>query len=230
MQKPDQRYQNSKAAKLEYVDNILIAKECKACGKMKPVLAYRKVAGEKLSKTGLATYCQECERARKKAKRKEAGMKDQWIPATRQNNDGDLLEKECRSCGLLLPIDQFHAQKLGRWGKRSSCRKCNASKTYMAKYGIDTETKERAYKEQSGRCQICKKQKEFDELYIDHDHTAKRENCFRGLLCNDCNWAYGALGDGNDDTVNNIKGVLFYYSRTKNIPYNHVLELLRDVS
>lgn len=230
MQKPEQKYQNSKAAKLEYVNDVLIAKECKACKKMNPISAYRKTSGEKTSKTGLYTHCRECERKIKKLKRREAGSKEQWIPKTKRNHDGELLEKECRSCEIPLPLDQFYVQKLGRGGRRSICKKCDASQTYKVKYGIDILHKEHVYKEQNGCCGICKKQKNIDKLYIDHDHTSNRETCFRGLLCNDCNWAYGALGDGNNETLNNIKGMLIYYSRTKNIPYNIVLDLLHNIS
>ena len=33
-------------------------------------------------------------------------------------------EKECTKCGLMLPLDAYNNQALGKYGKRSYCREC----------------------------------------------------------------------------------------------------------
>jgi len=229
--KPIEKYRNQVAALLLYDEfNTLTHKECKHCKELKPVLAFRTIKNPKASKTGLVTYCQECDKVIKTKKRRLQGKKEKWKPNFICDLDGNLKEKECSKCHMLLPASSFRGQPLGRWGKSGGCKRCDASDTYMRKYGIDIYEKERVYKEQNGCCKICQNQKLFDDLFIDHDHTVGRENCFRGLLCQECNLAYGALGDGNENTVRILKGMLLYYCRTKNIPFNDVLNVLVEKS
>jgi len=228
--KPIEKYRNQIAAQLIYNNfGVLILKECKQCKQLKEVSSFDTVRNCKISKTGLISYCQECNIIKKREKRRNQGIKELWKPNFVCDAEGNLIDKECSQCHMLYPISSFRNQSLGRWGKSGACKRCEASKTYMRKYGIDIHEKERVYKEQKGLCNICQKQKTFDDLFIDHDHTTGREKCFRGLLCQECNLAYGALGDGNENTIKALKGMLLYYCRTKNILFSEILNFLKDV-
>src|ERR1035437_10621925 len=67
-------------------------------------------------------------------------------------------------------------------------------------YGIDIEQYEQMLRNQNGVCAICKqletavhnKSKQTVELCVDHCHKTGK---VRGLLCNHCNRAVGALKD-----------------------------------
>lgn len=60
----------------------------------------------------------------------------------------------------------------------------------MRSYGITSEIYDKMFKDQEGRCLICKKhQIEFKRLFaVDHSHKTKK---VRGLLCGLCNVALG---------------------------------------
>jgi len=226
--KPIEKYRNLSASQLQYDEfGILTYKECKYCKELKSVSEFRLVKNSKASKTGLVTYCKKCEKVKKTESRRKEGRKEQWTPRYVCEPDGSLKEKECSECHMLLLASSFNTQSMGRWGKRSKCKRCEASQSYMEKYGIDMIGKERAYKEQDGKCLICAKKKLFDELFIDHYHSVKKgEFSFRGLLCNECNWAYGVLGDGNENTLQTLKGILLYYCRTKSLSFATVLSFI----
>lgn len=59
------------------------------------------------------------------------------------------------------------------------------------RYGITLADKERMHVEQSGRCGICQRD-DIWRLVVDHCHETGK---VRGLLCDRCNQAIGALGD-----------------------------------
>lgn len=58
------------------------------------------------------------------------------------------------------------------------------------KYGMSVEAFEAMRGEQNGLCKICSRINDGKRLFIDHDHDTGR---VRGLLCNPCNMAIGAL-------------------------------------
>jgi hypothetical protein len=64
---------------------------------------------------------------------------------------------------------------------------------YRTRYGITIEDYDRMFKEQNGRCAICKTDKPIREhFHIDHCHETKK---VRGLLCIRCNSGLGSFKD-----------------------------------
>ena len=196
-------------------EGILTHKECTVCSKLLEAEAFKLTTGRKQSKTNLRSSCRSCEHIARMTKRRHDGIPSRVLPTFKLDADGNLVEKECTKCLKLRKADDYCIQKGGRWNKRSSCRFCEANRSTMANYGINTEAKLAAYKEQGGCCDICKSQKTIKALYIDHDHSVPRGGGFRGLLCRTCNFAYGVLGDGNDKTPDILRGMLDYYMKTK---------------
>ena len=110
------------------------------------------------------------------------------------------------------PLTNFHLQKEGKFGRRSTCRVCHnkyqreyeASRGYewrRAKalrlaYGITLEDYEEILKVQEGKCAICgsgeSQHPATELLVIDHCHETGK---VRGLLCNSCNRGIGFFVD-----------------------------------
>ena len=132
--------------------------------------------------------------------------------------------KLCNSCGLTLPVTQFHNQSDKKDGKRSQCKlcvnkknldryhSCDATKRshHMASrkhslrknYGITPEDYDHMLSEQNGKCAICDSDKPWGFVV-----KPKRSNEFfcvdhchttgkvRGLLCQPCNKGLGSFSD-----------------------------------
>lgn len=60
----------------------------------------------------------------------------------------------------------------------------------LRRYGITLEQYEQILCAQNGECRICRKSKE--KMCLDHCHVTGK---IRGILCNECNIAIGALKD-----------------------------------
>jgi hypothetical protein len=56
-------------------------------------------------------------------------------------------------------------------------------------YGLTWEEFQRWHELQGNRCAICEAE---TKLFVDHDHTT---GLVRGLLCSNCNFGVGSLGD-----------------------------------
>jgi len=66
---------------------------------------------------------------------------------------------------------------------------------YKMTYGITVEDYNTMFKEQEGKCLICKGTDSFSRskhLHVDHCHKTGK---VRGLLCNKCNQGIGAFND-----------------------------------
>jgi hypothetical protein len=66
----------------------------------------------------------------------------------------------------------------------------------LAKYGLTIAEYDALLADQHGTCAICAGTPRY--FVIDHDHETNR---VRGLLCNRCNLAIGALGDTHESLV-----------------------------
>ncbi len=60
----------------------------------------------------------------------------------------------------------------------------------LKRYGLTIEQYEDMRKKQDNVCALCKKSPKYRRLCVDHDHRTK---VVRGLLCDGCNWAVGAV-------------------------------------
>lgn len=211
---------NKKAAKLVYAANgVLELKECKHCTQMLPPTSFRTSTSPKHSKVGLVTYCIECERVRKANFRRTKGMLPAFVPRVQHNESGTVTHKECSNCHELKTLTDYTKQKRGRYGLRAICTQCSSSQECLRTHGLSKEFKLSEYEKQEGKCKICKTPYSIEDLYIDHNHAKQKgeSGYFRALLCNNCNWAYGAVGDGSDNTPNMLFAMLGYYLETTRV-------------
>lgn len=123
----------------------------------------------------------------------------------------ELTEKLCRRCGDLKPADDFNKDKAKPDGLAAYCRECwkelkrtkyrYPDKTHLYyvryRYKVTPEEYDRLFKEQGGRCAICKRMAENTNgkgkrLHVDHCHDSKR---IRALLCSSCNAVIGYARD-----------------------------------
>lgn len=84
-------------------------------------------------------------------------------------------------------------------------QKIKDKKQYLKRtYGITLAQYNKMYKDQKGKCKVCKRH--VERLYVDHDHTTGE---VRALLCPACNYAYGMLCEN----PKYIEGLLQYAIR-----------------
>jgi len=130
---------------------------------------------------------------------------------------------KCKKCGTEKPLESFRVDKR-RGTHRGSCRDCDkeylrkwvaenkgkvreASKArprdrrdrwschLRRKYGLEPKDYDRMFAAQEGKCAICKTPSpggRSSRFNVDHCHSS---GLVRGLLCNQCNTAIGALQD-----------------------------------
>lgn len=121
--------------------------------------------------------------------------------------------KCCAVCRESKPLDQFHKDKTGKYGRTGRCKLCvnshnklkRSGPTWRKKnrevcyrrllkrvYGLSEEEYADLLRKQDGVCAICKKPDNDRTLSVDHDH---KTNKVRGLLCKSCNRGIGFLQD-----------------------------------
>jgi hypothetical protein len=118
--------------------------------------------------------------------------------------------KWCNRCRLWLPHSAFYkvADKSRPYGLSGYCRDCcrgsqspvlQRASAFKRRYGITLAGYNALLEKQGGVCAICHQpQRETHKngkaymLAVDHDHSTGK---VRGLLCNKCNQALGALSD-----------------------------------
>lgn len=73
---------------------------------------------------------------------------------------------------------------------------------YRQNYGMSLARFDAMYREQEGKCAICREERNSVELYVDHDHSL---GLVRGLLCQTCNAGIGMLKDSPEVLFNAAK-------------------------
>ena len=143
------------------------------------------------------------------------------------------MTKHCKSCGLTLPVTQFHNQRDKKDGKRSQCKVCT-NKRNLAKYhscdttrrshriasrkhsllknyGITPEEYDTMLLDQNGKCVICSSDKPWG--FVAEPKRAREFFCVdhchttgrvRGLLCHPCNTGLGSFSDDTNVMANAI--------------------------
>lgn len=114
------------------------------------------------------------------------------------------IEKRCRACRKIKPIDEFSLRSSLDTLRRPNCKECycvqravHAKGTLEKKYGITESEYQQMLSFQGGVCAICKKREthrnvKHRELSIDHCHVTGE---VRGLLCAKCNLGIGHFLD-----------------------------------
>ena len=105
----------------------------------------------------------------------------------------------CSGCQSFVPL--FYCSG-------SRCKSCASSaahaKAVEEKYGITEERYAELFKQQNGRCAICRNRPRTQRLAVDHDHKTGE---VRGLLCKRCN--HDLLGGGHDDFETLWRGIVY---------------------
>ena len=104
----------------------------------------------------------------------------------------------CYRCEKDLPPSEFAPIKRYRAGVLYACIACLLLNKRVLRYKITTEDYNNFYKNQNGRCAICR---EKTPLVIDHNHKTGK---VRGLLCYKCNSGIGLL---QDKVINLVRAV-----------------------
>lgn len=101
--------------------------------------------------------------------------------------------KECLGCLRWLDESEFGKDHGTSDGLRVRCKLCKL----LLLNKIEFSTYTTVLTSQENKCAVCKEDASVG-LVIDHDHTCCPDRyscgkCFRGLLCNNCNFAEGLL-------------------------------------
>lgn len=108
---------------------------------------------------------------------------------------------QCNKCRTDLGrgrwrTDQFRERRAARRAENiHEARKSDRERKRKQNYGLSADDIARLLEQQGGGCALCKTKKpggRYDVFCVDHCHETGR---VRGLLCNRCNVALGALGD-----------------------------------
>lgn len=117
----------------------------------------------------------------------------------KHDNDNWPAEKLCSACGQTKPLEQFHRQPSGKYGRHSYCADCACEKqresrvrnytpeqkrkwTLKTRYGLTVEEYDGMLMAQGGLCAICRT--EPTRPCVDHAHDTGQ---VRSILCHRCN-------------------------------------------
>lgn len=103
--------------------------------------------------------------------------------------------KSCTNCNEVKPESEFYKKDRDTGRLDSKCKRCRIVILREKTLGITDSQYWRLYKEQGGRCGICRSRlysKRYKRFAVDHCHTTGR---IRGLLCSNCNTGIGLLKD-----------------------------------
>ena len=163
-------------------------KHCYACGANKP---FDDFPVDRQKSDGRDAYCKSCRIEKSRA----FDMKPRPI---------NPLGKVCQHCREFKPLSEFYRAKTEYDGLNKICKKCSKSwkdenrparinAVLKYKYNAPHGTYERLLAKQDGKCAICAlPPKKGKRLGLDHCHAT---NKIRGLLCDKCNFAIGAMND-----------------------------------
>lgn len=136
--------------------------------------------------------------------------------------------KVCSKCKIEKPWSEYHKDNRSATGHVSSCNQCQKAvrkregapkpkyhpekdrwRKLLKQYGVTQAEYDQMIKEQDGVCAICNKAEtekysngNTRDLCVDHCHTTGQ---VRGLLCNKCNFALGAVKDNIETLKKAIK-------------------------
>ena len=128
------------------------------------------------------------------------------------------MKKTCNKCGKNFPatLDYFYKNVKGEFGLYSCCKICckerDKEKHLVYAYGITEGDWWGLFKQQKGKCVICKRHqsKLTKTLVVDHDHKTGE---IRALLCNNCNALLGYAGEDTKVLLSAIKYLEKFYSK-----------------
>ena len=144
----------------------------------------------------------------------------------RKNRAPDSVHSWCNVCR----VDDKHKRYASLTEEQRFQKHLTTKRSHlMRSYKITLEEYIKKAKEQKNRCAICnkvqpeshtlkgykknalgKRGKDRFNLYVDHNHETEE---VRGLLCNECNLAYGYI----KENTKSIKGMLDYHEKWRKV-------------
>jgi hypothetical protein len=123
----------------------------------------------------------------------------------------------CNSCKTHKPYTEYVPSTKSASGHEGTCKRCRRLRIY----NLPPETYLNHLEAGTYVCQICSKTEEENgqTLSIDHDHSCCPGNsscgkCFRGFLCNRCNWGIGHFED-SIELLDSAKAYLLKWEASK---------------
>jgi len=119
---------------------------------------------------------------------------------------GQILTKQCRTCDVCKPEEDFYKDGAGR---KSQCKACqnaykqarrrsnkdiNRHEGFTQKYGITLDQWNQRFADQLGRCKICREALPARGHMVHTDHCHNHGEV-RGILCHHCNTGLGKFKD-----------------------------------
>lgn len=180
-------------------------KQCTRCLGYKNISEFHKYSK---AQDGLKPWCKIC------VKDYDLSENDSKRKMPRKYIDGKM---HCRDCKKYFFSESFTLRK----NNTTRCNECtiiHQHKKTVKKHGITYEQYLEMYRQQDGKCKICKEVETSyrSRLSIDHDHACcpgynSCGKCVRGLLCTNCNMFLGNAKDSIELLENGIlylKGLL----------------------
>lgn len=173
-------------------------KQCSKCGQMKPC-TFEYFYHSKDSADGFRPDCRACFRTPEQRERKNAHDR------VRRASDSAYRERrreiKRRYRANMAPERRERElvsmrERARQWGEsmppeqREARRKQSRRRYIQGEYGLTDEQYQALWEAQGGLCAVCRRR--FQKLQIDHCHET---GAVRGLLCGNCNFAIGRLGD-----------------------------------
>lgn len=125
-------------------------------------------------------------------------------------------KRRCTMCKRMKPIEAFEREARRPSGYGYTCKACRrreAKRHSITKYGVSIDEFEELKRKQGGGCAVCGRKFGHERgrggqetrLVIDHEHSTGE---VRGLLCSRCNTAIGLF----EDSVDLLKAAIEYLS------------------
>lgn len=146
-----------------------MTKVCNTCKEDLPLDRFYK---NKTSRDGYQHHCKDCTRVKQAEWRKANPEKARSYMKKYRESERGRRARQART---------ERDREANRWGH------------IQRRYGLTQDDYTRMYEEQGSRCPLCLEEQEI--LYVDHCHQTGR---VRGLVCDRCNRALGALRDDAD--------------------------------
>jgi hypothetical protein len=130
------------------------------------------------------------------------------------------MSKECVTCKIVFPYDNFNKRVDSKDGLRNQCNKCRGKIHTIwhrkTKFGLSEESFHTMMQNQDSKCAICKKILVLGiGTHIDHCHLSGK---IRGLLCNTCNTGIGLFKESLESLESAIQYLKFHQTMEQDSP------------
>lgn len=135
------------------------------------------------------------------------------------------MDKECRTCKQVKPIDDFYRKDKAKDSRHGECKECTKARVkknhkpdrardnhLRRNYGISLADFNRMVLAQGNKCACCRTDKpggKHNQWMVDHDHVT---GVVRELLCKDCNIVLGLV----EDSPEHLQRLIAYVAKHTN--------------